>query len=488
MKKRIFVLIVMAMFLLIPNAKAAGTASIIITPSSQTVIVGNTVTVTITVSASEPIAAIDYTVQYDSSLLTLTYTDSSMGGTRNLETIMNDTTYKKSYTYKFKARKSGTAVISISGEQVVNREKEEYRTSKNTAKIVSMTQEELYATYSKNNNLSSLGINDYQIEPGFNKDVTEYKVTLKPETEKIVVFATKEDNSANIVGAGEVAVSEGVNQIRIQVTAQNGNIKTYTITAIVPELDPIEVKVGDKTYTIVRSKKALSFANPLFVETTANVLGTDVPAFFNEATNTTIVGLKDSEGNIAYYIKNDENYTLFKELTFGNIDFMVIDNNDIPYSYKLKDIVINDITYKAYVKDDNSRFCLLYGINLSNGNKGFYEYDNYENSLQRFNMDDLSSQRRENNHYKKLIILMGGCSIILFIGLTTSLIFNIKNHKKDINKDIIKEEDIPTIPTKEDDSKDEIIIEKEIKETEVKEKVKKRKKTPKEDNKDENVM
>ena len=47
------------------------------------------------------------------------------------------------------------------------------------------------------------------------------------------------------------------NHHEVKVTAENGSVKTYVINVIVKKYNPIEVKIGDETYTVVRKKSLL---------------------------------------------------------------------------------------------------------------------------------------------------------------------------------------------------------------------------------------
>src|SRR5574344_712888 len=416
----IFVILSSIMF--ISGVKAAsGTYSV--TSSKSTVVVGNTVTVYVKLSASVPISGWQFTIKYDTSILTLTSGDSYV-----VDTNSKDGIYSTSYTYTFKAKASGTAKVYLSGVEVQDWTTSVISMSGSSASITCMTQAELEATYSSNNNLSSLGIDGYTLSPSFSSDTTNYTVELKPETESINVTATKEDSTATLNGVGTVNVSEGTNTIKVEVVAQNGNIKTYTITATVKELDPINVTVNGTDYTVVRSKKALTFSNSLFTETTTSINGTDVPAYYNEITNTTIIALKDSEGNIKYFIVKDNNYVPFNELKLGNVDLIVLDTNDIPNGYTASSTTINDAEYTVYDYSNTSRFHLIYGTNLENNNTGFYVYDDYENTLQRYDDSSTSGLNTKIKTYKEVICVLSGISIGLVILLIISLISS--NSKK----------------------------------------------------------
>ena len=103
---------------------------------------------------------------------------------------------------------------------------------------------------SSNNNLSSLTIEDYNLDKEFKKEVTEYSVVVENDVKKIKINAQLDDSSAKVEGTGEVEVKEGNNKIEIKVTAEDGSTKTYVINVTVKELNPIEVTIDKKKYTI----------------------------------------------------------------------------------------------------------------------------------------------------------------------------------------------------------------------------------------------
>ena len=97
---------------------------------------------------------------------------------------------------------------------------------------------------SSNNNLSSLTIEDYNLDKEFKKEVTEYSVVVENDVKKIKINAQLDDSSAKVEGTGEVEVKEGNNKIEIKVTAEDGSTKTYVINVTVKELNPVEVTIG----------------------------------------------------------------------------------------------------------------------------------------------------------------------------------------------------------------------------------------------------
>ena len=431
--KKIFSIIAIFMSIFyIGNVKAAS-AKLTISPTSKTYIAGNTFTVTVSISASDPISALSYTIQYNSGVLELQSTSASTGGARNLDVFMNNNTSSASYTYTFKAKSEGSTTISVTGLEVKDKDNGDMSVSAGTASITVKTQAQVYASYSGNNYLSNLGVEGYDLEPGFSRDNMEYSVKLKPETEKIVVSGSREENTSSVNGLGEIAVSEGMNQIKIDVVAQNGNVRTYIINAEVTEYDPISEKIDGVDYTVVRSKKAQTFNNNLFTETTINISDAEIPAFYNETNNITVVALKNAEGEISYFVYDNGTFTKFNELKLNGIDLIIKKATNVPDGYNITNIFINDISYDAYKKKDTSRFALVYGTNLTNNNEGFYVYDNYENTLQRYDEDltkDLVNELQESSKYVKLTYILGGTSIGLLVLLFISLLVKPKKNKE----------------------------------------------------------
>ena len=433
MKKIIYSLIILSIFLM-PKVYA-GNARITISPSSKTYIVGNSFNVEVTISSSEAIAGLSYIIDYNSSVLALESTNASTGGARNLDTFMNNSTYSVTYRYKFRAKASGTSNISISDAEV-RTATSALNITKSSSTIKIMTQAELYATYSSNNYLSSLSVEGYEFEEAFDKEKLEYKVSLKPETEKITINASKADYRASVSGVGEVEVSEGANTIKVDVVAENGNLRSYTIIATVEEYDPISVTVDGKKYTVVRNKKAQNLNNSLFIPKDIQIASSDVPAYYNETTNTTLVMLKNELGEAKYFIYDNDKYYAFNELNLNGIDLLIL-NGDIPKDYKEAEIQINDITYKAYKHHDTSRYAILYGTNIKNNNTSYYLYDNLENTLQRYDDELINFKTSELEKYKLITYVLIGTSVSLFALLIVSICM--KKDKKKVKQKKIKE-------------------------------------------------
>ena len=108
MKKKIkYLLFIVVCNIFCLNVYAASSASLKVSPSSSKVQVGDTITVTVSVSSKQALGAWQFNVGYNSSVLT--YVSSNMeNGLTSLGYVSNTSTKTKTYTLKFKAKAAGT--------------------------------------------------------------------------------------------------------------------------------------------------------------------------------------------------------------------------------------------------------------------------------------------------------------------------------------------------------------------------------------------
>lgn len=347
-----------------------------------------------------------------------------------------------SVTYTFVAKAAGTATITVKPIDAADYDGNVFSAVKSVTITVGnkTTSSSTKKDLSSDNTLSSLSIDGVNLEPAFNKNTTSYNVNLEAGVTKINVKATPNDKSAKVTGIGEIEVSEGNNNIEVVVTAENGSTKTYTITANVKEYDPINVKVENNKYTVVRNIKNVTAPNG-YEETKIKIKGEEVPAFKNKTTGYTLVLLKDDKGNQNFYIYKDKKYILYKEYTFNKIILYPMELKKVPKGYKKTKITFNDDKIIAYKKNKKSNYALIYGMNVETGKKHIYMYDKEEDTLQIYNneLNDVSDEKIE--QYKMLIAGLSGLSVLLFLILIIVIMKNHKHNKeqKRIRKQIKKE-------------------------------------------------
>jgi len=338
-------------------------------------------------------------------------------------------------TIYFTAKSSGTAVITVKAVDVSNSSTgEEVTGSRSTT--VNVVKKSLppsinvNPTYNKNNNLSSLKIDGYDLAPAFNKDTLEYSVTLEPGTEKINVSAEVEDKTASVKGIGEISVSEGVNTIEVVVTAENGNEKTYKILATVHEKDPINVKIGKENYTVVKKKELLSKKDG-YGESSVKINNFDIPALYNDITDVTLIGLKDKDGNIKLYSYDTKTgkYAEYKEFKFDLMNLYLHENKDT--KYKKISVKINDTDVVAYELDGIDDYCLLYATNTITGYEGYYLYDKLENSVQRYDTTLLEGLTKEKDKYLSIVLVLSSVCFLTMLFLLVEVNRDSKRKNED---------------------------------------------------------
>lgn len=427
----LIILTVLLNIISITNVNAAN-ASVSISSNKTTLVVGNNVTFNVTIQANSPIGAWDYATNVSNNL---TYVSgSAVSKSANLPS--NSSTKVITYSFTYRAKSSGTATFTFRLSNLLDYSSETLMsfpaTTSKSVKII--TQAELEASYSKNNNLSSLSVDNYRLSPAFNKNTLEYNVELPNGVTKIKINANKEDGTASIQGIGEKEVTEGKNRLEIKVTAQNGSVKTYVINATVKELEPIVVKVNNKDFNVVRKKAQITAPNSTFTEAEIKINNLEVPAFKNKKLGYTLVGLKDSEGNIELYIYNDKDgsYTLYQEYNFKSSIICILDDNaKIPSGYQKTTVKIDNKSVTAYQLNNTSKFYLLYGINVESGKKNLYVYDREEKTIQRYNDNEALDKSNEKEElYQYVIIGLGSLLIVTYLVLLIALINNSRKKKK----------------------------------------------------------
>jgi len=423
MKRIKSLMILLVVLILIPLKVNAASASINVSTSGKAV-VGNTITATVTVSSGTPMGSWQFNVNYDNSKLKL------VGGTTSVAdyTTSASGVKSKSYTLKFQVLKNGNASINIGSYLVYAIDESQMSVSTGNASIKIMTQAELEATYSKNNNLKKLEIEGYEISPEFNKDTLEYTAIVPSTVDKINIIAAKEDSTASIEGSGEKEVKEGANPFEIVVTAQNGSSKTYKLVVTVEDVNPIEVTINGVDYNVVKRADNIENKPKGFEETTITIDEVEVPAFKNDVLGITLVGIKDSEGNVKLAIYNDGDYSIYQDFTSNNLTIYLLELKELK-GYEKTTITINDVEVEAY-KYGNEDFFVVYGKNIETGEESYYLYDEKENTFQRFNDQQVEKYEKQIQNYKYAVYAFSGCLILIFICFILSRIVSAKRKRK----------------------------------------------------------
>lgn len=442
MKKIKVILISLFCLLVIPKTVFAASGKINVSGTS-TVVVGNNVTVTVTLSSSTLIGSWEMSLNYDKNYLQLRSATSESNGIRMAASTATGVK-SKSYTFTFKTLKKGSTSVSVGGYLAyAYADLSEISLSSNSKKINIITQAELEASYSKNNNLASLGVEGFTLTPEFNANTLEYSVIVPEDTKNVNITGTVQDKKASITGIGVQQVNQGNNKFLVTVKAENGSEKTYTINVDVKDENPIEVTVGDKKYTVVKIKENLPIAS-LYNEYSIKINEFDIPAYKNDYTGLVLVGLKDNEGNISLFIYDDENnsYKEYSELKSSQITIYPLKPEENIEGYKKGNVKIQDIDVEGFYLNEDSDFFVIYGVNVETGDKGFYMYDKKMQTLIKYN-DELSSLLSEKiKLYTYIIIGFISLSVVMLIIIIVLVCKKGKKKKRGKDKEKVVEEKI----------------------------------------------
>lgn len=432
MKKLLKVIgvLIVSVGILIANPKSLYAASAVFktTASTSKVVVGKTFTVTIKVSSTEALGSWEYTIDYNSSILSL------VSGSKSVADYGNGSTKSKSYTYTFKAIKAGSSNISVKSYGAISWGEKTLSCSTSGATVKVITQADLQASYSKNNNLKSLSVSGTTLSPSFSSEITSYTAELGANTSSITISASPSDSKATISGNGTFNVIEGENSFKLVVTAENGSEKVYNILVNVKDPNPIKVTINNEELTIVKRISALTIPTS-YTQTAIKIDDQDIPAFTSEITDFTLVGLKNSKGTINLYIYKDKTFTRYTELKLNDLLLYPIEE-EIPnlIDYTKTKITINDEEVSAYKYSDKSKFAIINAIDLETGKKNTYMYDLENNTATFFNSEEAKYLSAKNQTYLYIIIGLLVETFILVILIILLLNKRTKQNKKRVEK------------------------------------------------------
>ena len=467
MKKIKLLIVTLLGLIILPSIVSAASGKISVT-STTTTVVGNKVTVTVTLSSSTKIGSWQMQLNYDKKYLQLTSSSAEAGGTVMASSTATGIKSKK-YTFTFKTLKTGSTTVSVGSYLAYAFDDlSEMSLSASSKKINIITQAELEASYSKDNNLKELSVEGYDISPAFNKDTLNYSVNVPEGTTSITINAIENDNKASVTGDGTISVTEGINNINVVVRAENGSEKTYSLVVNVIDQNPINIEIDNTKYTVIKLRN--NYVCPeLFENSEVTINGFQIPACNNDKINYNLVGLKKEDGTIEHFIYDNGKYTKYNEVVGTSLKIIALDyDGEIEGLEKTKE-KINDIEYTVFKFNNSEKFYVVYGINVENGKKDFYVYDAINKTFSFYDTEYIDYLKTQNQTYLYIILAFGGClflSLICVISLSRSKRKLKKKHKKQIENLKEEKETKPkkTKNKKEDNELKEAIIKEDINE------------------------
>ena len=342
-----------------------------------------------------------------------------------------------------------------------------------------------------NNYLKSLSVKDYTLTPEFNKETLEYSITVPNTVDKVTIEAEKESNYATLEGTGEFEVNEGMNTFEVKVMSETGTERIYTVKVNVEDENPIEINVTENNskYTIMKNVKNVE-APATYLPTSVKIKDFDIPAFYSETSKYTLIGVKDSKGEIhfAIYDKDQNEFTLYNENKSNQMLLYIKSIPEVINGFEKDNITINEETRECLVSTTDKNIILVYAMNIVDGKDSYYYYDKLDGTYLKYNDAITQNLEQELEKYKNVILIFGGVLVLFFLIIIILLFKKTKKKERRPKEEIKiekkseekKVEEVNTKDKKNKKQKEEQLKQEEPKET-PKEEPKKKKDKTKED-------
>ncbi len=422
-----FIVVAMVMMVMVGvNADDIYATDASVTVSSATVEEGSEVSVTVTVSSADKMAAYNLLLTYDANMLE--YVSGADGGGNGAVKLLNELFEDTSVTRTlvFKAKKAGTVAVNVdtAASSIIDMQIEDCNVAITNGSVTVNAK----VTSSANNYLSSLevvGVREdgstaaYNITQrntnvvGFNKDELKYMAYVANDIVKFAVTAVPEDATATVAVNGVELVEGGANATTITVTAQNGEVREYIINtyrvpseteAETPSEPESETEPGTEPGTTPAVDKEVTIGADVFVVTNISedvVLPEGFSTFEytyegqiyiaakGEAKKLTIMQLvkKGTEEKALYvYDENGKIFYKFVNIQITNKMYTVTDKPEdvkVPEDFEESLLNIDGEMLNIWVNKNDDTIYLFYGMNW-NGESGWYLYDSKEKTAMRY--------------------------------------------------------------------------------------------------------
>ncbi len=478
----------------------AADAKVSIALSASSLKEGDSLTVTVSVKCSDAIGSYSMAVTYDSSVIEYTGGAGSGGsGTVNIAGYGDGSAKSLKASLKFKAVGSGSTGIATTGGEVYSWDEASLNITHASAKVSVGAS----ATASKDNSLSALTVSPGTLSPAFDAGTTKYAVSVGADVSQLVVSASAKDAKSKVSVSGNKKLKAGQNTVKVTVTAESGDKKTYVIictraaassaedtstekgttateqtetgseaastseTETTQEMTTqeqqsgISVLINGFTYTFADSAENLDIPEG-FEQTVSTYQGQQIMAFAGPDGAVVLVCLLTPEGDTAWFLYDETTggFLTYCDLQTAANRLFIMEAPDtvvIPDDFRSVELDLNGMMIPGYMNETNSEIILVYARKLT-GEEGLYYYDTIENGFVRYipdpeNENAVTQETAEvwnsknplygRVSFDKLSLLVGGSLIVLLILLIAFCVALVKNArlKKLLTADTVSEED-----------------------------------------------
>lgn len=274
---------------------------------------------------------------------------------------------------------------------------------------------------SGNNALSALTVSAGTLTPAFDPAVTEYTLSLPQGTEKITLTATPSDSNATVQGDGELALQEGENTLPLVVTAENGDTKTYTVTAKVAQAPTLFLSFSGAKLGVVKDVEGVTPPTGFTAAEPVSQGGDTLPLWVDANGKHTLVYLMDEKGVAGFYLYSRTEGVLspYLPLAYGGTTYIYTgipsEKATVP-GLKAATVEAFSQTLSGWRYEDAalSDFVVLYLMD-DGGQYGYYTYDSKNATLQRFSGAVFTDSGETLAVPMLYVYIAGGAAVLLLI-------------------------------------------------------------------------
>lgn len=298
---------------------------------------------------------------------------------------------------------------------------------------------------SGDNTLASLSVSKGTLSPKFSADVNAYEVNLSNDNTSIDINAKAKDAKASVRGIGKQTLKAGKNTFVVSVTAENGNVKNYTIQVNVDEKPSLYVDYNGVKLGVVTNLGDVDGPNKSFEKTKVKIDGKDVVAWENNVLGKTVIYLMDDKtGEKNYYVYNTSTNkieTILKPASVLGHNFYIVDidknmQNKEGMTFGMVNIEKHDFPGWKFKDAAFKNYALIYVMN-EKGEMAYYQYESTEKTLQLYSEAAPYTLKEYNDTKKSMMnaiekrnIIIGVLAALCVILFILALCFFIRKKKR----------------------------------------------------------
>ena len=322
---------------------------------------------------------------------------------------------------------------------------------------------------SSNASLGSLVISAGTLSPEFSAATKDYTATVDYSCSSLAVTANRADSKASVTSVtGNDSLEVGENTVSVVVTAEDGSTSTYNIVVTRrAEDDPENADKQDNWKKFDINGTEWTMVNDIpedvvpegFEHSKTVIDGLEYNTLHGTFGDITLVYLQSESGNglfvydaaqnAAYEFVRINSESHFIVVLLPKVDDVPEGYNEISLSIEGKGVATAYQTKVEKTDDQTKDFYLVYAMN-DNGESGWYTYDSVDGTYMRTKLSTPTVAQEENDTTKselvpgianKYLVLAAILVLIIIILALLLLVVIVKNKKRTANKENDEEDD-----------------------------------------------